>query len=218
MKRATCKEMHRTENGFSLIELMLTIVIFSILATALVPGVSSLLARQDAKGASEQVRALFQFARTQAAVDNIAHQVVILPAQGPSGGVLRVYQGASSSCTFDITSSLVREVELTSVVGGSAVSIDGSEAGRIEIPTRTRLVEVLPDDILEAGICFRPDGSVRDAVTNLPIIAQAGTDYGAGDVVLVLQDHIVRSEGNITPRGTPLRVLLPYSGIARVTY
>ena len=213
MEFQSLRRGRKSNHGFSLIELMLTIVIFSILATTLVPGVSSLLARQDAKGASSKFGLFFQFARTQAAVDNIAHQVVITPAQGPSGGTFAVYQGNSSSCTFDVTSPLVREVELTSVVGGSAVSVDGSEAGRIEIPTRTRLIEVLPANILDAGICFRPDGSVRDASTNLPVIAQAGTDYGAGDVVLVLQDHIVRSEGNNTPSGTPFAYCSPTAGL-----
>ena len=192
---------------------MLTIVIFSILATTLVPGVSSLLARQDAKGASEQVRSLFQFARTQAAVDNIAHQVVITPAQGPSGGTFAVYQGNSSSCTFDVTSPLVREVELTSVVGGSAVSVDGSEAGRIEIPTRTRLIEVLPANILDAGICFRPDGSVRDASTNLPVIAQAGTDYGAGDVVWCFKTTSFDRREITPPAGRHFAYCSPTAGL-----
>ena len=206
------------EAGFTLIELMLVVVIFSILASVLVPGVSGLLARQDVKTSSEKVRSLFQFARSQAAVENIAHQVIITPAAGESGGRLDVYRGDSTSCVFSDSSPLVRKIELVSIVGANVTITDGAEAGRFDIPTRTRITSIEPNEILNKGICFRPDGSVRDAETNLPVVAVPGSGYGAGDVVLVLQDHIVANQWGSAPTGTPLRILVPYSGIARVTF
>ena len=206
------------QRGFTLVELMIVIVIFGILTSVLVPGVATLLSQQDVKGSSERVRALFLFARSQAAVENVALQVVMTPAQGPSGGVLRVYQGSSTSCVFEDNSPLVRELELVSGAGGHVTSLDSSQSGRFELPTSSRITEISPQIIQEEGICFRPDGSVRDAETNLPIAAPPGTNYGAGDVVLVLQDHIVVGENSNIPQGTPLRVLIPYNGIARVTF
>lgn len=210
--------MRGLQKGFTLIELMLVVVIFSILASTLVPGVSGLLSQQDVKSSSEKVRSIFQFARSQSAVENVAHQVIITLAQGDSGGTLKVLRGDSTSCVFTNSSPLVRKMELVSIVGSNVTAVDGTEPGRFDLPTRTRITSLEPNEIVEDGICFRPDGSVRDAETNLPVIAAPGSDYGAGDVVLVLQDHIVANQGGSAPTGTPLRILVPYNGIARVTF
>ena len=210
--------VRKLQEGFTLIELMLVVVIFSILASTLVPGVSGLLSQQDVKSSSEKVRSIFQFARSQSAVENVAHQVIITLAQGDSGGTLRVLRGNSTSCVFNNSSPLVRKMELVSIVGANVTAVDGAEAGRFDLPTRTRITSLEPNEIVEDGICFRPDGSVRDAETNLPVIAAPGSGYGAGDVVLVLQDHIVANQGGSAPTGTPLRILVPYNGIARVTF
>jgi prepilin-type N-terminal cleavage/methylation domain-containing protein len=208
------------EHGFSLIELMLVVVIFSIMAGTMMPGVSSILSRQDVAGSTEKIRGVFEFTRSQAAVLNVAHQVILSPEDGDSGGKVSVYKGTSTSCVFDSSNILVRELELVSIIQGDVSTTDGSTPGMVRLPTTTRITSISPGEISEDGICFRPDGSVRDADTNLPVIADPAGNYGAGDVLVVLQDHVVTGSGaeSSAPIGTPLRILIPYSGIARVTF
>ncbi len=207
--------------GFSIVELMISVVIFSILAAVLVPGVTGILNRQDVKGTAEKVREVFVFAKAQAAVHNVAHRVALIPASGASGGKLIVTQGTETSCSFAATDTQVLELRLVSIAQKDVTTTDGSVPGLERIGTPSRITEVTPPDILTLGLCVRPDGSVRDANTNLPVAANPGvSSYGAGDVMIAVQDHIVSGAGsaNFVPSGTPLRVLVPYSGVARVTY
>ncbi len=207
--------------GFSIVELMISVVIFSILAAVLVPGVSGILNRQDVKGTAEKVREVFVFAKAQAAVHTVAHRVMLTPASGASGGTLIVTQGTETSCSFAATDTQALELRLVSVALKDVTGTDGTTPGLQQIGTPSRITEITPPEILQLGLCFRPDGSVRDANTNLPVTSNPGvSSYGAGDVMIAVQDHIVSGAGstNFIPSGTPLRVLVPYSGVARVTY
>jgi hypothetical protein len=117
---------------------------------------------------------------------------------------------------------LIRHLILDASQDGNVNTVDPSHPEIQRISSTTQIAGVSPASILNSGLCVRPDGSIRDAGTNQPVAPPAGTTaYGAGDVLLTLQDNVVTHSGgapSYVPQGTPLKVLIPYNGIARTTY
>jgi len=214
--------MGKSAQGFTLIELMAVVAIITTLTFLLFPGVSGLLSKNDLNESAEAVRETVDFARAHATSTNLAHQIVFIPATGGAGGAIQVFQGNSNACLFGATDTLIRHLILDASEDGNISTIDPSNPAIKRIMSTTQLVEVTPVSILNSGLCVRPDGSIRDAATNQPVAPTAGaTSYGAGDVLVTIQDNVVTHGGgspNYAPQGTPLKVLIPYNGIARITY
>jgi len=214
--------MKKGIQGFTLIELMAVIAIITTLTFLLFPGVSGLLTKNDLNESAEAVRETIDFARAHATSTNLAHQVVFIPATGDSGGAVQVFQGTSNACLFGATDTLIRHLILDADEEGNISTVDTSKPAVKRIMSTTQITEVSPVGVLDSGLCVRPDGSIRDAATNQPVAPASGaTAYGAGDVLLTIQDNVVTHGGgspSFTPQGTPLKVLIPYNGIARVTY
>ncbi len=214
---------HASDRGFTMVELMMVVLIFMVLMTFFGPGASNVGRATDLLDSAEIVRETLEFARGSAATNNRAHRVRFLTAAPDNGGMIQVYRGATNSCLFQATDPVVRELFLQAGADDSTVNTAEATAPELKrLGSTVQITSISPKAIVSEGVCFRPDGSVRDAATNRPIEpATAGGQYGAGDVLLTLQDNIVTLNGaspTYTPSGTPLRIILPYNGLARVVY
>lgn len=208
----------KNRRGFSLVELMMVIIIVIILASFMVPGIMGTSSTQDAKEVAAKVVDVITFAKAQATLTNRAHRIHIEPAGANDGGMLVVERGDTAICAF-VDPLTVRTVVLQYEGDQSVISVSADDPTLETIWTATRIVEVAPDAAAQNDICVRPDGSIRDAVTNMPVQPGQDTGYGAGDVVIVLEENAVSgTPPDFTPTGAQFRVILPYNGIGRVTY
>ncbi|CAM3847177.1 Tfp pilus assembly protein FimT/FimU [Roseateles saccharophilus] len=65
--------MHRAHSsGFSLIELMVVVAVLAIVAAVASPSISSILARRRMEGVARELNVDLQYARSQAATDNVS--------------------------------------------------------------------------------------------------------------------------------------------------
>jgi len=214
---------HAAERGFTMVELMMVVLIFMILMTFFGPGSTNVGRATDLLDSAEIVRETLEFARSSAATNNRAHRVRFLTAAPDNGGMIQVFRGTTNACLFQPTDPVIRELFLQAGADDSTINTAEATAPELKrLGSSVQITGVSPKAIASEGICFRPDGSVRNAATNRPIEpATAGGLYGAGDVLLTLQDNIVTLNGSspsYTPSGTPLRIILPYNGLARVVY
>jgi prepilin-type N-terminal cleavage/methylation domain-containing protein len=216
-------QSHASARGFTLVELMMVVTIMAVLMTLFGPGASNVRKGTDLLDSAEIVRETLEFARSSAATNNRAHRVRFFQAAPDNGGMIQVYRGSTNACLFNATDPIIRELFLQA--GGNDSSVNTAEINAPELKrlgSTVQITSISPKAIASEGVCFRPDGSVRDAATNRPIVPlDAGGLYGAGDVLLTLQDNIVTLNGpspSYTPTGTPLRIILPYNGLARLVY
>ena len=62
--------MTRQANGFTLVELMITVVVLAVLALVAIPTFQEVLAKRRLEGVANELSADLQYARTQAVADN----------------------------------------------------------------------------------------------------------------------------------------------------
>lgn len=62
--------MARRANGFTLVELMITVVVLAVLALVAIPAFQEVLAKRRLEGVANELSADLQYARTQAVADN----------------------------------------------------------------------------------------------------------------------------------------------------
>ena len=214
--------MKAVERGFTLIELMAVVAIITALTFFVFPGVGGLLSKKDLNQTAESVRETFEFARAHATSKNLAHRIEFKPTTGFSGGEILVYQGATNTCSFSTTDIVIRHLIVDGSENVGVNTTDPSHPEINRISSTSQITAITPAVVLQQGLCVRPDGSIRDAATNQPVIPpSAATEYAAGDVVLTIQDNVVTHSGgspSYAPLGAPLKVLIPYNGIARITY
>jgi type II secretory pathway pseudopilin PulG len=215
--------LHANDRGFTLVELMMVVMITMVLMSLFGPGSSNVRRGTDLLDSAEIVRETLEFARSSAATNNRSHRVRFLSAAPDNGGMIQVYRGATNACLFDPSDSMIRELFLQAGADNSTINTAEATAPELKrLGSTVQITAISPKAIVSEGVCFRPDGSVRDAATNRPIEpADVGGLYGAGDVLLILQDNIVTLNGaspSYTPTGTPLRIIIPYNGLARLVF
>lgn len=198
---------------------MFTILVLGIMAAAIAPpNMGAWNAKPQHSRAAEGVREAFEYARAQAVATSLSHRVRIETENGGYGGVITIFQGASPACQFDFGAAdvLVRTVEFVPPNLGTGFSDDSRN---VTVHATASIKDVSPDEALNDDVCVRPDGTIRNARFNQPFAAPAGADaLGSGTLSISVQDNVVTAAGAFIPRGASLRVIVPYSGVARVVF
>jgi type II secretory pathway pseudopilin PulG len=200
---------------------MLVVLIISLLGGLAVPAVAPSMSQNSFRKAAESVREAFEFARAQAIASGLSHRIHIELESGGQPGSIQIYQGLQATCQFEFGEEdlLVRQVDFAAPGSEPVDEVDAENVRRIRIETQASIAGVQPDAVLVNDLCVRPDGSVRDARLNLPLSStNPAGGAGTGMAVVEVRDNTVSSAGAYSVRGAPLRVVIPYSGVARVAF
>jgi len=186
------------DRGFTLVELMITVVMLAVLVVVTLPPVLRAVERREVVNAAQAILDLIEFAKVQAAARNRAYQVVPVKTTGQPGqnGSITLNEGLTSACiNFDDPQAIhgVRVLDLAA-----------------EYPA-IHIVALVPDDLDRATLCIRPDGRVLRTDTGLPI-PSGDSRYAAGDARIVVQ----RSGGAGRFEGVQNAVVIPFNGAARL--
>lgn len=191
-----------SRRGLSLIEILIVLVIIAVVATLSYPAVTSVLADQRLRGATNDVISILQSGRFLAMLRKRAQVVTVGVVDGVPGGSLQLHESTSSACA-DVAGSPKRTLVLPSATNGGKVG----------------MIDAAPAGLLSSGICFKPDGKVYDG-TGLP---PAMSDAEQGQYNVHRSSNIglrvVRFEGadgSLEQVGVRKEVLLNHLGIARI--
>jgi Tfp pilus assembly protein FimT len=191
------------EQGTSLVELMMGLLILVILITLSTPGLASLVGRYYTRSAAEDLMYASDLARSRARANRRAYAVQV-GGLGVDGELFKVVvrRGAGTSC--ESANATNGEVVFT------ADYSKGNTAGNPSVAVLRRA----PAELLAANhfLCFKPDGRVVRSDTGLAYRGPAA-GYLAGDVYYELS----RVAGT-TPVGDKLQVQIGYNGSIRLTY
>ena len=196
----------RSTQGFTLVELMVTVAMLAILVVVTIPPVLRAMQRREAANAAQVVLDSVEFAKVQASARNHAYaitwatQTVDADGHVTGNGSLTVSEGAGNTCV-DIT-----------------LPANHTDVRTISLATNfpyVYLIEVRPSSLGTHYICIRPDGRVLDASTSQPVTSSSA-NYAAGDAVLVLQRF--QDIGSGQPDGPKHLVVIPFNGATRLAF
>lgn len=198
--------------GFTLVELMITLIVLAILlvATGASLGVFSPRAsRADLHDATNELLEFVEFARLRAEMTGVAVEMQLVDGDAQS---LQLWDHRVSNCT-DQQVLLTRDVPFTSRMEGPR-GWEGGELGRPRF-TEVAITSVAPAGLLSGNnaLCFRPDGSVTLA-NGLIIPPDPATNLAAGEGQISLR---MRVEQN-APIAIQHDVIIPFNGLAKVQY
>ena len=187
------------EQGFSLLEAAIVLVIIAVMAIVSVPAIVNTLTYQKLLSASDAFVNQAEFARVQAAARNRAYEFRVVLSNGINSGAIILNEGVGAACTpasFDPDN-------------GSLQDIRNRDYGTNN-PT-VRIESVLPQDLASTSLCFKPDGRVYRVDTRAPV-ASVAAGYAAGEAVYTLR--LYTSEGLATDYSRT--IIIPYNGIPKV--
>jgi len=195
----------RSQRGFSMVELMMTVSIIMVVALIAVPSAMDGLNRQTANDTARAVMDIAEFARVQAASTNLAHAIFTTTGGGlDDSGLIEVWQGTTSACNY------FRNPNPTTLTSATLVrTLDVTR----DFPS-TRIISTIPANMNVTPICYKPDGRVFQVVGDLnPVIVPAAptSAYHAGEGVIRIQ-HM---DGQGNPDGPVHAVRIPFNGLAR---
>lgn len=104
--------MHRSQQGFTLIELMVTVVLVALMATIAIPGFTELIRDNRVQAQAEELNSLLQYARSEAVIRKRSVNVSISTTDGvanviSAGEVIRSSTLNTSSVDLDVSTSVV---------------------------------------------------------------------------------------------------------------
>lgn len=189
----------REMEGYTLVELMLTVAMVAVLAVVTLPPVIQAVQKREVVNAAQAVLDLVEFSKVQAAMRNRAHELEIT---FPNGGnaVFKVNEGGSSACVNLNATEGVRSLTLDQYF--PSIQVVGMTPSDVRDPTTNRW-----------AFCIKPDGRVLRPDTGMPFTAGAASGYAAGEVRISLSRF---SDPN-TRDGIIHDILVPFNGAARVT-
>lgn len=187
--------------GFTIVELLITIIIFMILVVVTLPSIVRSLKQREIVEATQSFIDLVDFAKVQAFQRNRAYGIVVQLGQGSNGsnGIVRVHESPTSGCInfgtgFQNVRVLDYSVEFQSV----------------------KIKDIIPANLDNNILCFRPDGKVVRADTQMPVqpSIEDSALYSAGDAIVRFRR--ITSTG--VEEGVIHEVRIPYNGIPRITF
>lgn len=186
------------DRGYTLLELMITVVMLAVLVVVTLPPVLRAVERRQVFEAGQAILDLVEFAKVQAAARNRAYQLVPILSTGQAGenGGVVLNEGPTSAC-------------LNFQGPGSVANVRSLDLAQ-DFPA-IHLVAVQPGDLAQATLCIKPDGRVLRADTQMPV-PSGDSRYGAGDARIMVQRY--GSSGQ--PEGVRVAVVIPFNGGARL--
>ena len=187
-------EPNQQPSGFSLIELMITVMILAIIASLAMPSIGTAFRQQSITEATNEIMHLVDFSRIQAMSRNKAYELQITPGSGDNGSIT-VNESANTRCDgFDDGILKIR-----------SLNFNAGEFSDI------RIIGTDPNPLGAAyQLCFKPSGRVVRTDTAKPLPATVA-GYGAGEGHILIQRL---DSGNRTV-GPKHRIVVPYNGIPR---
>lgn len=148
------------EFGFTIIELMITVVVIAILAVIAVPSFSDMLERKRIRGAAESVKAEFQYARSEA-IKQSCEDGTALSFTAGNVWQLSLLRCDGTTKTFEATSDDVAMGNVTftgNVVTFNSRRGDADESASITLSTDNYDLQVRITNNRIIDICY-PAGS-----------------------------------------------------------
>lgn len=192
----------RASRGSTLIELMIGLTIIAVLAAIALPGISSLVRRQNLRNAADDVVFAAEKARSRARASRKAHGLWVGKGAGtPEGLSLVIYRGTTARCADVLTGQKVLEIDHgpKNALGNPWVQIVGKAPAEAGTPG--------------LFLCFTPDGRVVRSDTSMPFSPPKAGGIAAGNVYFALQ----RVDSGYDTIGDVLQVQVTYNGTARIT-
>jgi len=194
------------DRGFTLVEAVIVLLIIAVLGVVSVPAVMNTLTYQKLSNATEALVNQVEFARVQAAARNRAYQLRVIRSDGVNCGAIHLDEGIGTACTpatfqqDGVTPEPVLDVR--------HVNFD-------EDHEAVHIAQLIPDDLQQTALCFKPDGRVLRVDSGTPVASADG--YAAGEAVYVLQLYAVAQDTKFgKPTNLYKRVVVPYNGIVKV--
>jgi prepilin-type N-terminal cleavage/methylation domain-containing protein len=190
-------------NGFTLVELLMTVALIGVLAVLATPPIMRATQERELSNATQSVLNMVEYARVQAAARNRAYRLRPAVTGGTQGsGSFELIEGLTSACRNFLTPAPDGTVALT---------VRTLDLGR-EHPG-VRVVSLAPIDLESAPLCFKPDGRVYQVRNDsTPVIVPSTSDLAGGDARIRLQRFNARGRGE----GAIRVIRVPFNGMARV--
>ncbi|MBM4387151.1 MAG: prepilin-type N-terminal cleavage/methylation domain-containing protein [Deltaproteobacteria bacterium] len=188
----------KKNGGFTLVEILMTVVIFLVLLVVTFPAVVNSLKQREIVTSTNLFLDAVEFARVQAASRNRAYQMVVQLNAGAEGtnGTIRLNEGPTSAClNFGAGLADVRVVDFS-----------------VETPN-IFIIGSTPEDLVLSSLCFKPDGRVLRVDTQMPV-ASPDAQYEAGEAIYSLQRRTMDGKTDPIIHG----IVIPYNGVPRVAY
>jgi len=217
-RKARATEERRGDGrGFTLVELMITIIVLLVLlvASAASLGIFSPKAsRTELHDATNQLLENLEFARLRAEMTGTAVSVQIVE-DGNSAQWVQIWDFPANTCLDPPVGDPVRNVCFTSTVGAKERRGTTGTSTPPPLYDEVTIVGAWPTSILDSGegLCFTPSG--RMMLTDGTIVAaDPATQLAAGEAALSLR---MRVEQDL-PDAIQHDVVVPFNGIAKVRY
>jgi type II secretory pathway pseudopilin PulG len=194
------------EEGFTLLEAVIVLLIIAVLGVVSVPAVINTLTYQKLSNATESLVNQVEFARVQAAARNRAYRLRVVRSDGVNSGAIHLDEGTGTACTPATFEKDAADPEPILDVRHVDFTLDHKEV---------RIIETVPEDLDATALCFKPDGRVLRVDSGTPVASTDG--YAAGEAVYVLQlFSISQVNGSAQPTNLYKRVVVPYNGVVKV--
>ena len=187
------------EQGFSLLEAAIVLVIIAVMAIVSIPAIVNTLTHQKLLSASDAFVNQAKFARVQAAARNRAYEFHVDLSDGINSGAIILNEGIGAACTP------------ASFSAGNGATLDIRNRDYGGTHPNVRIESVVPQNLAATSLCFKPDGRVYRTDTRAPV-DPVNTAYAAGEAVYTIR--LYTSEGLATDHSR--EIIIPYNGLPRV--
>jgi prepilin-type N-terminal cleavage/methylation domain-containing protein len=211
----------RSEEGFTVIELMIVVLIISVMAMLIGPGISEFISDTRAASAAEELVRLQRHIRARVEQTGLAHMMVFSAAGSNNLGTVTVWEGMNNHCsTTPWTQALtngsannhfpVEQVNMADYNPTSAGNAAANDSNRfvIQLTAQTGVTTGNAGTVVSAfNLCFQPNG--------LTLLGTSATPWGFAQYVNPVT-FFVRRTYNGTQHGVTRWVLYPPGGSARL--
>jgi prepilin-type N-terminal cleavage/methylation domain-containing protein len=230
--------------AFTLVELMIAIVVMGVMAAAIAPSLSEVLADSRQGAAAQDLVRLSRRARALALGTGMAHLLRFQEASSGNLGAIELYAGMNGRClqtpwaaAFAATLAFpnppdpgpagrLRQLEVFDMAyynpKGDGSHPTAADTGR-QVLTLRATIDIDANDRPLVWICYQPNGDSYTMVVTpadpLQLLRQSTTGTAQvlstrGSVLFTLA-RVVRSSGGVVPHGLDRKVIFPAGGTAR---